>query len=225
MRPKSHEGCKYHFFWCRNAAGFGVRHVRYLATDSSGLEMKHGITKQNYCRGLGSQTVTTETQNWTEHKMYVLRYIRTWRGKKRVLLGHPGLPTDISVHTFAIHLPFQFIHLPFCSMILWNMHEANGITMVNINLLFSSLLPLTVKIYVCDSDFKPLFAGVFWEYWPDFPGNKYIQTMSPAGRWQPGRSHTGSTPGQIILSAVKKYACAQQFWTKKREYRGQNRED
>lgn len=46
-------------------------------------------------------------------------------------------------------------------MLKWNMHEANGIIMVNINLLFSSLLPLTVKIYVCDSDFKPLFAGVF----------------------------------------------------------------
>lgn len=141
MRPKSHERCKYHFFWCRNAAGFGVRYGRDLAADSSGLEMKHGITKQNYCRGLGSQTVTAETRNWTEHKMYVLRYIRTWRGKKRVLLGHPGLPTDISVHTFAIHLPFQFIHLPFCSMILWNMHEANGITMVNINLFFLRCFP------------------------------------------------------------------------------------
>lgn len=108
----------HHFFWCWNAAGFGVRHGRYLAADSSGMEMKHGITKQNYCRGLGSQTVTAETRNWTEHKRYAPRYVRTWRGKESALrssrAAHKYFGSYIC-HTFAISI-HAFAILPYDSM-------------------------------------------------------------------------------------------------------------
>lgn len=57
------------WFWCETWQIFSSRQF------GDGNEAWNNQTKN--CRGLGSQTVTAETRNWTEHKRYAPRYVRT----------------------------------------------------------------------------------------------------------------------------------------------------